>query len=149
MKSRLSHLPILSIVLVLFACIHYEMNTPTSNVTLPGLAAGIAVLAVIAMVLSFRIFNAAHDACFRKGLIPERLHFRYDALIPVAIVAPAFKAYWQGPLVKGMSGKDVPQWIFQWSDSNNDAMFACSVIGIVLLIRILTLVRAIAGPPIA
>jgi hypothetical protein len=141
-------IPVVSIILVLLAYIHFERNSQTSAVTIPGIAGGIVCLIVIAIVLLFRIFNAAHEACYRKGLIPERLHFRYDVLIPVAVVAAAIQARWQGKWIVGIYGKEVPEWIFEWGDPNLKVAFVGAVIGVVFLLRILALARAVADAPL-
>jgi hypothetical protein len=147
MRRFVREIPVVSIVLVLLACIHYEHNSHNERTTVPGLAGGIGCLIIIAIVLLFRIFNAAHETCYRRGLIPERLYFRYDVLIPIAIVASAWQFRWQGKPIVGIDGKEVPELLFQWSDPNLNVAFIGAVIGVVFLLRILALVRAVADAP--
>jgi hypothetical protein len=148
MKRAFLEVPLVSILLVLLACIHFEQNTPNTSTKISGLAGGIGWLALVAIVLVFRIFNAVHEACYRRGLIPQRLHFRYDVLIPVAIVAVAFQFRWQGQPIVNIEGKTVPEWYFQWSDPDYNVAFIGAVIGVVFLLRIFTLARAIADAPL-
>jgi hypothetical protein len=146
-KRFFRELPLVSILLVLLACIHYERNSYNVTETLPGLEAGIDCLAIIAIVLLFRIFNAVHEACYRRGVIPERLRFRYDVLIPVAILAAGWQFHRQGTSIVNIDGKKVPETLFQWSNPKLNVAFIGAVIGVVFLLRVLALVRAIADAP--
>jgi len=48
----------------------------------------------------------------------------------------------------GVYGKVVPEWIFEWSDPKLSVPLVGVLIGVVLLLRILALVRAVADAPI-
>jgi hypothetical protein len=100
----------------------------------------------VGIVVVFQIFNAAQEICLSKGLIQSRLRFKYDVLIPIAILAVMVKGNWQGADIQGMGDKQVPQWVFAWSDPHLDGAFILAVIGLALLLRILTLLRAIVRP---
>jgi hypothetical protein len=137
--------PIVAIALLLLACVKFEYQTADSAFYLPGLVGGLAVLAIVATVLLFRIFNAAQDACVARGLIPSRIRSKYDILIPVGIVVAAFQFRWVGEPFHGAASKSPYRWEFQWSDPGCNLAFIAALIGVVLLIRILYLLRAIAS----
>jgi hypothetical protein len=138
--------PFASIALILIACIRFEYNAANWRFFSPGLAGGLAVLAIVGIVVVFQIFNAAQEICLSKGLTQSRLRFKYDVLIPIAILAVVIKANWQGGDIQVMGDKQVPQWVFAWSDPHLDGAFILAVIGLALLLRILTLLRAIVRP---
>ncbi len=147
MQRIIRDYPVFSILLLLLACIRFEYNATTWSVNVPGLAGGLAVLGVIAVVLFFRIFNAVQDICIAKNLLSERLRFKYDILMLVSILAAGMGFRYLGPLTQGMAGHEVNQWVFQWSDSQLNVYFVGLVILVVFLLRVLTLERAIAKGP--
>lgn len=134
--------PLLPIALVLAACVRFEYHTDMCNVVIPGLAGGIVVLAIVAIVVLYRIFNAVERLCRAKSWLKGPVKFRYDILIPIGIAAVAFKGHWFGPPIEGIEGK-TRRWILQWSDSSLDVYFIVGLIGVVLMLRILELIRAI------
>ena len=121
----------------------FEYQTTFWSISSPGLAGGIVVLAIIAIVLLFRIFNAAQDACIARGLLHSRIRCTYDLLIPVGIVAVAIQLRWVGEPFHG-AGESGYRWLFAWSDPEWRVPFIASLVGVVLLIRVFYLIRAIA-----
>lgn len=134
---------ILSIVLILLACIRYEYRTDQWELSTPGLQGGIGILAIIGLVLVFRIFSVVQDVCLAHGLIESRISSKYDLLIPIALVAVMFYGHWTGDLVEGMDGEEVYQWEFAWSDPEYAGPFLAALLVVVLLLRVQTLLRAI------
>jgi hypothetical protein len=143
MSAIIRKYPIGAIALLLVACIKFEYQTATWSIYGPGLAGGVVVLAVIAMVLLFRIYNAAQDACVARGLLKSRVRSKYDLLIPVGILVVAIHGRWLGEPFHG-AGNSGYRWEFEWSDPSWAAPFIASLVGVVLLTRILNLFRAIA-----
>lgn len=144
MKTFVRDYPIGAIALMLLACVKFEYQTDTWSINSSGLAAGLIVLAIIAIVLLFRIFNAAQDACIARGLLQTRVRSKYDLLIPVGILAVAIKGRWVGEPFHG-AGTSGYRWEFAWSDPHLDVPFIAVLVGVVFLIRIFYLFRAIAG----
>ncbi len=143
MRHILKKYPVVAIILLLLACVRFQYNEATWSISIPGLAGGVIVLAIIAIVLVYRIFNRVQDVCISKGVLGSRIHCKYDVLIPIAILAAFIKGYWQGDFITGMYGKDVPQWELAWSDPGWDAAFIGFVIGVVLLLRVLQLLKKV------
>jgi len=135
--------PVISILLLLAACVHFEENTANSSYSFYGLANGLAVLIIIGIVLFFRIFNAVERLCLSKGWLWNKLRYRYDILLPIGIAAAAFHYRSVGPMITGMDGKPAYQWQFDWSDSTLNGYFILALIIVVLLLRVLALIRAI------
>src|SRR5215469_16100740 len=105
MKSILRDYPIGAIALLLLACVRFKYQSYGFTTGVPGLAGGFIVLAIVAIVMLFRIFNAAQDACISRGLLPSRIRCKYDLLIPIGILAVAIQARWYGPTVENEMGK--------------------------------------------
>lgn len=135
--------PVVCILLLLAACVHYEENTATSSSSFPGMFNGLAVLSVVGIVLVFRIFNAIESLSLAKGWLGSKPTYRYDILIPIGIVAAAFKWRSAGPMIMGMDGKPAYQWEFTWSDSTLNGYFVLALIAVVFLQRVVVLIRAI------
>lgn len=143
MKKLVHDYPIGSIALILLACMKFEYQTATWSINSPGLAGGLFVLVILAIVLLFRIFNAAQDVCIARGFLPSRIRCKYDVLIPIAMVAAAIKVRWFGEPFHGAGGSG-HRWELAWSDSQWDAPFLGALVGVVLLVRIFYLFRAMA-----
>jgi divalent metal cation (Fe/Co/Zn/Cd) transporter len=146
MKNIIRDYPIGSIALLLLACVKFEYHSQPLgwSISSPGLVGGVAVLAIIVVVLLFRIFNAAQDACISRGLLRSRIDGKYDMLIPVAIFLVAVQARWFGTPMLLENGKSGYQWELTWSDPNWAVPFIGALVGVVLLTRVLNLFRAIA-----
>lgn len=129
--------------LLLLACIKFEYQTDSWSVNSSGLGAGVIVLGIIAIVLLFRIYNAAQDACIARGFLKAKVRCKYDILIPLGILAVAIHANWHGEPFHG-AGESGFRWAFAWSDSAWDVPFIAALVGVVLLTRIFYLLRAIA-----
>lgn len=143
-KTAIHDYPIIAIALLLLACIKFEYQTANWSFSIPGLVGGLAVLAIIATFLLFRIFNAAQDACIARGIIPSRVRSKYDILIPIGIIAVCFQFRLLGAPFERNLGKSGYSWDFQWSDPKWNAIFLGALVGVVLLVRVLYLLRAIA-----
>jgi len=146
MKSILRNYPIAGIALLLLACVRFEYQTSSWAISSPGLAGGVAVLAIVAIVLLFRIFNAAQDACISRGLLRSRIQCKYDILIPIGTLAALINFRSTGEPFHG-AGKSGYRWEFARSDPGWAVPFLAGLIGVVLLVRVLHLVRAIAENP--
>jgi len=144
MKAILRDYPISAVALLLLACVKYEYQTTDWSISIPGLAGGLVVLCIIAMVLLYRIFNAMQDVCISRGLLHTRIRCKYDALIPIGIILLFIHARWCGEPFQGGIGKSRYRWEFIWSDPDWAVPFLAALVGVVLLIRILYLFRAIA-----
>ena len=146
MKNIFRDYPIGSIGLLLLACVRFEYHSQSLSwsVSSPGLSGGVAVLGIVAVVVLFRIFNAAQDACIARGLLGSRIQSRYDILIPIAIVLVAAQGRWYGAQVEYPSGQAGHQWELAWSDPGWAVPFIAALIGVVFLTRILVLVRALS-----
>lgn len=143
-SSKWNEFPIVSVLLLLLTCVRFEYNTETSSLKVYGLGLGIVVLAIVAIIIIFRVFFTVERLCQKKGWLTEHLHHRYDVLIPIGIAAVAVKAQWTwGPLVKSIDGQQVHQFMFQWSDATLDSYFIIGLIVVVLLVRALELIRGI------
>lgn len=129
--------------LLLLACVKFKYESESWSIGSAGLAAGVVVLAIIAIVLLFRIFNAVQDACIARRLLKFRIRSKYDLLIPFGILAVAIKARWLGESLHG-TGKSAYHWEFAWSDPSWDVPFIGALIGVIFLLRIFYLFRAIA-----
>jgi hypothetical protein len=138
--------PVVAAVLLLLTCIKLQYCEDNWSAGTLGLAAGFPVLLIIAIVLLFRIFNAAQDVCVARGLIPSRIHSKYDLLIPVGIVAMLHVRYKGVPFLS-KTGEHLCHWDFQWGDPEWSGPFFVTLIGVVLLVRILYLLRSIAKTP--
>lgn len=134
---------ILSIVLILLACIRFEYRTDRWEFSIPGLQGGIVIIAIVGLVLVFRILNAVQDVCVARGLIESRVSSQYDLLIPVAFVAVIFHGRWTGDLIEGMDGETVYQWEFAWSDPRYAMPFLGALLVVVFLLRVQALLKAI------
>jgi len=143
MKKLVRDYPIGAIALIALACIKFEYQTDTWSISSPGLAGGVVVLGIIAIVLLFRIFNAAQDVFIVRGLLPSRIRCKYDVLIPIGILAVAIYPRWVGEPFQG-AGKSGFRWEFAWSDSEWAAPFIGALVGVVFLTRIFYLFRAMA-----
>ena len=143
MRAIIRNYPIGATALLLLACIKFEYQTDSWSVSSSGLGAGIIVLAIIAVVLLFRIYNAAQDACIARGLMKARVRCKYDFLIPAGILAVAIQGHWFGEPFHG-AGKSGHRWEFAWSDPTWAAPFIGALVGVVLLVRVFYLFRAIA-----
>jgi hypothetical protein len=144
MKTLIRDYPIGAIALLLLACVRFEYQTASWSINSPGLAGGLVVLGIIALVLLFRIFNAAQDACISRGLLHSRIHCKYDVLIPIGILAVFVQVRYCGERFRDGPGKSGFRWEFVWGDRDWSVPFFVALVGVVLLIRILYLVRAIA-----
>lgn len=135
--------PVICILLLLVACVHYEENTATSSFNFHGLAVGLMVLGIMGIVLVFRIFSAFESLSLTKGWLGSKPTYRYDILIPIAIVVVAFHGRSVGPMITGIGRKPVYQWEFIWSDSTLNGYFILALIAVVFLHRVVVLIRAI------
>ena len=72
--------PVVSIALVLVACVRYEYHAESFSLVVPGLAGGIVVLGIVSIVLFYRIFNAVEKLLRTKGWLKQPLKHRYDVL---------------------------------------------------------------------
>ena len=144
MKTVFTRYPIVAIVLLLLTCVHFEYQTPRGNLLVPGLANGLAVLAIIAVVLLYRIYKAIQQACIAHGIDPSIGRTKYDILIPIAIVAVIIHYRSVGGSLPGERGKAEYHWVFQWSDPELAIPLLAALVGVVFLLRVLHRVRAIA-----
>ncbi|QDU80376.1 hypothetical protein Pla110_21050 [Polystyrenella longa] len=146
--DTIKQFPLISIALIFLACIKFEYHTETSSFNVPGLAGGMLVIGILGIVLLFKIFNAVESYCMRRRWLRVKPYYRYDILIPVTILAVALHMRYVGPEIATKGEQQNLQWIFEWSDKDLSGHFVLSVIGIVLLLRILTLIRSLNSPPI-
>lgn len=143
MRSIIRNYPIGALALLLLACVRFEYQTETWSVGSAGLAAGVVVLAIIAMVLVFRIFNAVQEFCIARRLLKARIRSKYDLLVPVGILAVLFQWRGLGEPFQG-AGKSGHRWEVVWSDPAWMFPFIGALAGVVLLLRVFLLFRALA-----
>jgi hypothetical protein len=143
MRQKSTGRLILAIILVLLACIRFEYRTPEWEVRLPGLQLGVLILAIVTVVLLYRIFHSTQQECLERGLIDAPVKSQYNILIPLTLVAVAIKGVWYGDRIESMDGDEVYQWEIAWSDPTYDVPFFAGVVVLVLILRIRALFKAI------
>ena len=79
MRKFFHRYPVISILLVLLACVRFEYRTSSWQVEVPGLGGGVLVLCVLAVVLIFRIFKRVEEVCIRRGLLACPLRYKYGS----------------------------------------------------------------------
>lgn len=142
--DTLRRFPVIPAFLIFVACIGFEYRTPSSQLSVPGLVGGLAVLGIVAVVLSHRIFKHFENVCREKGWLTVPVQHRYDILFPIAFVAASLKWQYLGPEIVDTLGKAVPQWEIAWSDPTLDVYFVLAMFVVVVLLRVNDFVHAIA-----
>jgi len=143
MERPKSKLPVIGIILILLACISYDHRGDGWELTVPGPIGGVVVCAIIAVVLLFRIMNRAEEACLARGLIKQLPPHKYDILISVTFLASLVGLRFHGGFLDPEAPTRLLKWEFEWAKRPDSAYFLAAVIGVVVLLRVHTLLRAI------
>lgn len=147
MRDFLKRYPLWAVFLILLACVHFEYHGQDWSLGFPGMIFGVAVLVIVGTVLFFRVFNRIQDICVARGLIGGPLHYRYDILIPVAVVAPLPACRNFGDVVQHGVNEGKFVWEFVWGVAVDGWLypaFVASVIAVAFLLRVHTLLKTIA-----
>jgi len=133
------------ILLIVLACVKFQYHGRTFDLEYPGLVVGFLVMIVMGVVLLFRAFNALQDLFIARGRLTSRVVCKYDILLPLAIIAVALKGAWHAGTVTDAAGVEMPRFFFGWSDATWDVPFVAALVGLLFLVRVILLLRALAA----
>jgi len=133
---------IISSFLLIIGQVYFERNYENGAIKFDGPNAIIVIISIIGIVIAFKIFNQIHEYLYSQGKIKKKLNFKYDKLITVAI-ATSFIGY--SSFGDHMEASDKYSYIFKTGSvaHGDSAPFLLAVIGLVFLIRILALTKAL------
>ncbi len=135
--------PFFAIGMILLACIRYEYNALDSKFTYDGFYIGIIVIAVVSIILGFKLTTAWSRILLNKGVISNCPKHRFDILLPIGIIAASIGYTARGSLIKGIHDKMVPEWLFEWGSRTLNGYFLITLIAFVLLLRVYEIVNSI------
>jgi hypothetical protein len=131
------------IVLVVLASFHFEANGLTWCSTYDGAHTGSGVLAVIGIVLLFKLTSLWAGILAARGRIPKKPNFPFDWLILAAILTNVIGYRASGEWITGIEDKRVPAWLFDYGQCELKGEFILSVIAIALLLRVYAITKAL------
>ena len=144
MKRRKENVVLVwGVPLIVLASFSVKTNSPTSSMTLDGACAGIVVLAIVGIVLLFKVTSLWADILARKGWITRKPNFPFDYLILPAILTHALGYTAQGEWTTGMRGQYVPSWVFEFGQRELSVAFILCVIAMALLLRVYAITKAL------
>lgn len=132
MKNKITL--IAAVILALLFNIEWEWTpSPTSKVTWGGPLGGIAVCAILCMVLVYRSFLALQDFLAARRYLASRVTTAFD-LLPWLVVLPLATTF----IERGEG------WSFQWGGSKWRTWYFFALVVSVFVFQCYTLIRRVA-----
>ena len=144
-----NRIPWLAALLIILASFRFETHTTATCWKYDGAASGLFVVVIIGIILLFNLTTHWVYYLLLTGKLQEKPRFRFDVLILVAIISQGIGYTARGNTTISPDGSSVPSWLFQWGQSPYNLPFVISVIALALLLRVHTIVKALAESRIA
>jgi hypothetical protein len=142
-RTQVNGVLVLSILFIVLASFHYETNEPTRSFLYDGAHSGIGILAIIGIVLLFKLTSLWADILANRERIARRPSFPFDWLILAAMLTNMIGYRASGEWFTGVEGKQVPSWLFDYGNCELKGEFVLSVIAIALLLRVYAIAKAL------